>query len=553
MSFALAHARSLLGLRSQVVRVEVHLANGLPQFSLVGLPSTAVRESRDRVRAALVNSGFEFPARRVTVSLTPADLPKDSGHFDLAIALGILAASQQFPAQSLNNKVFAGELSLSGELLPVRAAFALATALSLEPVSARPCLVLPQANASDLSGFEAEQPISLAASLRDLVAALRSGELLSVWSCRKRAPSLSTEQSSPSEEFDFVHSEALAWEDLQGQSLARQAAMVAVAGAHNLLLLGPPGVGKSMIAQRMAGLVPPMQNAIAAELAAIRSLATGSPVGIDRGIDRGASSGTGTGSDHTGSGFVRPPFRNPHHTATARALTGGGIPIRPGEMSLAHGGILFLDEMPEFARDCLESLREPLETKQVRISRAKEQVEYPAHFMLVGAMNPCPCGLWGSTACRCSPDQVQRYRGRISGPVLDRFDLAVMLEQHTVQKPSNVAARVHGPSIESLANGRTSEMAQAVARAREMARQRQGCNNADLGIAKLNETSLIEPAASDLVSNMAQRMGWSLRVVHRLMRVARTIADLEGQQQVMPAQMAKAIGLRRGLDGPATS
>jgi len=250
---------------------------------------------------------------------------------------------------------------------------------------------------------------------------------------------------------------------------------------------------------------------------------------------------------------VRPPFRNPHHTATARALTGGGIPIRPGEMSLAHGGILFLDEMPEFARDCLESLREPLETKQVRISRAKEQVEYPAHFMLVGAMNPCPCGLWGSTACRCFPDQVQRYRGRISGPVLDRFDLAVMLEQHTVAVPNNGAPRVHGAGIESLANGSTSEMAQAVARAREMARQRQGCNNADLGIAKLNETSLIEPAASDLVSNMAQRIGWSLRVVHRLMRVARTIADLEGQQQVMPAQMAKAIGLRRGLDRPATS
>ena len=549
MSFALAHARSLLGLRSQVVRVEVHLANGLPQFSLVGLPSTAVRESRDRVRAALVNSGFEFPARRVTVSLTPADLPKDSGHFDLAIALGILAASQQFPAQSLNNKVFAGELSLSGELLPVRAAFALATALSLEADGARPCLVLPQANASDLLGFEAEQPISLAGSLRDLVAALRLGQPLNEWSCEKRALSLSTEQLSPSEEFDFVKLDALGWEDLQGQSLARQAAMVAVAGAHNLLMLGPPGVGKSMIAQRMAGLVPPMPNAIAAELAAIRSLATGSPVGIDR----GASSGTGRGSGHTGSGFARPPFRNPHHTATARALTGGGIPIRPGEMSLAHGGILFLDEMPEFARDCLESLREPLETKQVRISRAKEQVEYPAHFMLVGAMNPCPCGLWGSTACRCSPDQVQRYRGRISGPVLDRFDLAVMLEQHTVAVPNNVAPGVHGASIESLANGRTSEMAQAVARAREVAQERQGCNNADLGIAKLNETSLIEPAASDLVSNMAQRMGWSLRVVHRLMRVARTIADLEGQQQVMPAQMAKAIGLRRGLDRPETS
>ena len=549
MSFALAHARSLLGLRSQVVRVEVHLANGLPQFSLVGLPSTAVRESRDRVRAALVNSGFEFPARRVTVSLTPADLPKDSGHFDLAIALGILAASQQFPAQSLNNRVFAGELSLSGELLPVRAAFALATALSLEPHGARPCLVLPQANASELLGFEAEQPISLAASLRDLVAALRLGQPLNEWSCEKRALSLSTEQLSPSEEFDFVKLDALGWEDLQGQSLARQAAMVAVAGAHNLLMLGPPGVGKSMIAQRMAGLVPPMPNAIAAELAAIRSLATGSPVGIDRGAGRGTRAESG----HTGSDFVRPPFRNPHHTATARALTGGGIPIRPGEMSLAHGGILFLDEMPEFARDCLESLREPLETKQVRISRAKEQVEYPAHFMLVGAMNPCPCGLWGSKACRCSPDQVQRYRGRISGPVLDRFDLAVMLEQHTVAVPNNVAPRVHGPSIESIANGRTSEMAQAVARAREVAQERQGCNNADLGIAKLNETSLIEPAASDLVSNMAQRMGWSLRVVHRLMRVARTIADLEGQQQVMPAQMAKAIGLRRGLDRPATS
>ncbi|MFM1827441.1 MAG: hypothetical protein RLY67_822 [Pseudomonadota bacterium] len=550
MSFALAHARSLLGLRSQVVRVEVHLANGLPQFSLVGLPSTAVRESRDRVRAALVNSGFEFPARRVTVSLTPADLPKDSGHFDLAIALGILAASQQFPLKALENKVFAGELSLSGELLPVRAAFALATALSLEPLGDRPYLVLPRCNANDLLGFEAEQPICLATSLHDLVFALRVGEALTVWSCKKPAPAFfSPDGSSLLEDPDLAEPEAPLWEDLQGQSVARQAAMVAVAGAHNLLMLGPPGVGKSMIAQRMAGLVPPMPNAIAAELAAIRSLATGSPAGIDRSSGRG----TERGSSHNGSGFARPPFRNPHHTSTARALTGGGIPIRPGEMSLAHGGILFLDEMPEFSRDCLESLREPLETKQVRISRAKEQVEYPAHFMLVGAMNPCPCGLWGGKACRCSPDQVQRYRGRISGPVLDRFDLAVMLEQNTTQEQNNAATRAHGPSIEGLANGGTSEMVQAVARAREIARARQGCNNADLSIAKLNQMSLIEASAADLVSNMAQRMGWSLRVVHRLLRVARTIADLEGQHQVTPAQMAKAIGLRRGLDRPATS
>jgi magnesium chelatase family protein len=222
-------------------------------------------------------------------------------------------------------------------------------------------------------------------------------------------------------------------------------------------------------------------------------------------------------------------------------------------MSLAHGGILFLDEMPEFPRDCLESLREPLETKQVRISRAKEQVEHPANFMLVAAMNPCPCGHWGGNVCRCSPDQVQRYRGRISGPLLDRFDLAVMLEQNTTPKQNNAATRAHGPGIESLANGSTSEMAHAVAGAREIARARQGCNNADLSIAKLNQMSLIESSAADLVSNMAQRMGWSLRVVHRLMRVARTIADLEDQQQVMPAQMAKAIGLRRGLDRPVTS
>lgn len=527
MPIALAYSKSLTGLQTVDVRVEADLANGLPNFAIVGLPSTAVREARDRVRAAIQNAGFEFPARRVTVNLAPADLPKDSGRFDLAIALAILAAAGQIPLKALEKTVFAAELSLTGELLAIRAGFAWALSALQDDQAQR--FILPTANATELA-LLGDQPRLLCApdlkavcrylkGLDDPVRALPSvlQQAQGLRDANQPAGAVSPNASATAD----AHQE-LTWEDVLGQAQAKWAAKVAAAGGHSLLLFGPPGVGKSMIASRLSGLLPLLDRQQAAELAAIQSL----------------------DGQAVGQAWRVPPYRAPHHSTPARALIGGGLPIRPGELSLAHHGVLFLDELPEFSRDALESLREPMETGEVRIARVRERLVIPAKPMLVAAMNPCPCGYYGvlqsKRQCRCSPELVQRYRNRLSGPLLDRFDLVVSMEL-----PDIDAANTKMDPDQS-----TRTMRQSVAQARERAWARQGSVNATLSRSSMEDLDLVTPLAHTMLMQVAKRSQWSRRVVDRLLRVAHTVADLQMAEKVTDEHMAEAIALRRALDPP---
>ena len=517
MSIATVASRSLSGLTTSPVRVEVDLSPGLPNLIIVGLPSTAVREARERVRAAIQNAGFSFPsARRVTVNLAPADLPKDSGRFDLAIALGILGASGLIPAQALEGRAFAGELSLSGDLLPIRAGFVFGLS-ALEDAGLRQ-LVLPAANAPELARLDAGDRIVVAAHLAEVVAALQGA---APWQAVPKVAHHSTQDSTQGTGVQLDEA-ALAWADIQGQDEAKRAALVAAAGGHRLLLMGPPGVGKSMVAQRIPTLLPPLSAQAARTVAALQSLQQGTP--IEALTDWG-----------------RPPYRAPHHSISMAALIGGGQPIRPGELSLAHGGVLFLDELPEFGRAALEALREPLETGEVRVARVHDRQVLPAAPLLVAAMNPCPCGFYGANHltrhCACSPDQVARYRGRLSGPLLDRFDLAVQLTW-----PRASVAHAVQPTLED------------VTRAQARALDRQGCLNAALAVGDLQQHAPMAPDAQRLLTQTAERLGWSLRVQHRLTRVARTVADLAGgpdMDRLGVSEVAAAISLRRALDPPA--
>jgi len=494
LSLAVLYSRALAGMEAPLVTVEAHLANGLPSFTIVGLPEAEVKESRDRVRAALQNARFDFPARRITVNLAPADLPKESGRFDLPIALGILAASGQIPHDALAEYEFAGELALTGELRPIRGALA----MTYSAANSGRAFVLPQDNAAEAALVENAR-VFPASSLLQVCAHLAGQEKLAQYVGKP----VVTEQVYP----DFS--------DVKGQGHTKRALEIAAAGGHSVLMSGPPGTGKSMLAARFPGILPAMTEAQALESAALQSLASGG---------------------FKAANWKRRPYRAPHHTASGVALVGGGSNPRPGEISLAHHGVLFLDELPEFDRKVLEVLREPLESGRITISRATRQADFPAQFQLVAAMNPCPCGYLGhpSGKCRCTPDQVARYRSKISGPLLDRIDLQI---------------EVPALPQEEMTRQADGEPSHAIQRRVEAAYrkqwERQGKANSALTTKEIDRLCVTDEDGEGLLKQAISRLNLSARAYHRILKVARTIADLAGAAQITAGHIAEAIQLRR--------
>lgn len=499
MSLAIVHSRAQVGIEAPAVTVEAHLANGLPSLALVGLPETAVKESKDRVRSAILNCAFDFPARRITLNLAPADLPKDGGRFDLAIALGILAASGQVPASALEQLECLGELALSGAVRPVQGVLPAALAAR----AAGRTLLVPKANAEE-------------ASLASGLCVIAVEHLLEV------AAHLNGQTPIAPYQAQGLLRQIQPYPDLaevQGQLAAKRALLVAAAGSHNLLFSGPPGTGKTLLASRLPGLLPPLDEQEALEVAAIHSVASHTPL----------------------SAWPQRPFRTPHHSASGPALVGGGSRPQPGEITLAHQGVLFLDELPEFDRKVLEVLREPLESGHIVIARARDKVRFPARFQLVAAMNPCPCGHLGdpSGRCRCSAEQIQRYRGKLSGPLLDRIDLHLSVPRETTRLQSS---NDPGPG--------SAELAGLVIRARQQQLARQGCANAHLDLAGVQQHCGLNGEDRHWLENACERLGLSLRAAHRVLKVARTLADLDDTANIGRQHLAEALQYRPSPSTP---
>ncbi|MDD2776118.1 MAG: YifB family Mg chelatase-like AAA ATPase [Gallionella sp.] len=493
MSLAVLYSRALSGMEAELVTVEVHLANGLPAFTIVGLPETEVKESKDRVRAALQNCQFDFPARRITVNLAPADLPKESGRFDLPIALGILAATGQIPSNKLAQYEYAGELALTGELRPIRGALA----MTYRAASSGRAFMLPAANAAEASLVE-DAVVYPAQTLLQVVAHITGRELMQ--------PFVSQPQTIPPHYPDMC--------EVKGQMQTRRALEIAAAGGHSVLMVGPPGTGKSMLAARFPGILPAMTEAEALQSAAVQSL---------------------DGSFDVSRWKVR-PYRAPHHTASGVALVGGGSNPRPGEISMALHGVLFLDELPEFDRKVLEVLREPLESGHITISRAARRADFPAQFQLIAAMNPCPCGYLGhyNGKCRCTPDQIARYRGKISGPFLDRID--IQIEVPAVPQ-NDLLAKTQGEKSAAI------QHRVEAARQRQLARQ--GKANAQLSVTEIDQVCTLDSATLTLLEQAITRLSLSARAYHRVLKVARTLADLSGDADIAVKHIAEAVQYRR--------
>lgn len=495
MSFAQVFTRSVVGLNAPQVLVEVHLSQGLPALTIVGLPEASVRESKDRVRSAIINAGFVFPNRRLTINLAPADLPKEGARLDLAIAIGILAASAQIQESALGQFEFVGELSLNGQLRATTGALAVARAVKADGRM----LILPQDNAAESVRVGAKV---LAAT--DLTQVCQLVEAVAQGSSYDKL-AVPIYADSPK----HIASPTLDLADVKGQHHARRALEVAAAGGHSLLLKGIPGSGKTLMASRLPSILPPLDDDEALEVASVYSVAG---LTYDYGVR---------------------PFRAVHHTTSAVALVGGGSRPKPGEITLAHKGVLFLDEMPEFDRRVLEVLRQPLESKQIVISRANAQVQYPADFQLIAAMNPCPCGYHGTDRCSCTPTAISRYQDKISGPLLDRVDLMVNVPALPID------------DLQSTQAGETSAVVrERVIKARKMAQDRQAKPNSELTPSELDVFARLGANENALLAQAQKRLGLSARSYHRILRVARTIADLSGSKRVLVAHLAESLSYR---------